>query len=66
MYEVENLRGFSKQKFSVIHGYNSGTVLKCYLNSRDFIEDMKKPGVQIMKMGKPNPGKMNFEILGFD
>lgn len=54
----------SKDKYLlVIHGYRRGGVLKNYICSKEFLEDMADEGYILREINHPNPGATMFEII---
>ncbi len=63
IYSIKECLGSGETEISIIHGYHTGTILKNYFNSIQFIKDIKKAGFSLKKGGHPNLGQTTFRIL---
>ncbi|MEJ2248933.1 MAG: Smr/MutS family protein [Candidatus Lokiarchaeota archaeon] len=46
----------------LIHGYRRGQVLKNYIRSKNFLDDMKEKGFNVKPSKFSNPGASQFKI----
>ena len=47
----------------IIHGYRNGQVLKNYVRSKEFLEDMIREGYKLIELNHPNPGASRFKVI---
>ena len=51
------------KEISIIHGYHHGQVLKNYIRSEGFLNEMKREGYELRRKREDNPGITNFDLL---
>ncbi|MHA1585345.1 MAG: hypothetical protein ACTSVU_02590 [Promethearchaeota archaeon] len=47
-------------EIKLIHGYHSGQVLKHYIKSTKFLQEMKKNNIHLTKINRKDPGSSSF------
>lgn len=61
-YALEECKTANDSVLEIIHGYNTGSVLKNYFRSKKFIAQSKREGFQLKQLKPPNPGTSRFKI----
>ena len=60
---IEDCLSSGEKTIFIIHGYRNGQVLKNYLRSKEFLEDMKEEGYKLKELKHPKPGASMFKII---
>ena len=64
-YGLEDCKVNEDRLLEIIHGFNTGRVLKNYFNSQKFLKSVEREGFRLTKQKPPNPGTTLFKILSF-
>jgi DNA-nicking Smr family endonuclease len=54
---------FHEDKITFVHGFHSGQVLKNYIRSPQFLQELQRNGFKLKKIDTHDPGKSIFSIL---
>ena len=64
-YALKECKSTGDLFLEVVHGFNTGRVLKNYFLSQKFLKSMEKEGFRLAKQPPPNPGTTLYKILSF-
>ncbi len=64
-YTLEECKSDGDRLLEIVHGYNTGRVLKNYFLSQKFLKSVEKEGFRLTRQKSPNPGTTLFKILDF-
>ncbi|MFW9970626.1 MAG: Smr/MutS family protein [Candidatus Odinarchaeota archaeon] len=60
---LEDCLSSGDKNLFIIHGYRNGQVLKNYVRSKKFIQDMASEGYILKEVNLPNPGASMFKVI---
>ncbi len=60
---IEEYQTLGVREIIIIHGYQHGQVLKNYIRSERFLEEMRKEGLKLKRNRFENPGETVFYLL---
>ncbi|WP_457556808.1 Smr/MutS family protein [Candidatus Harpocratesius sp.] len=61
-YAIRELDLKNDHVIEIVHGFHSGQVLKNYIRSKKFLQDMKKDGYFLKALSGNNPGSSFFLV----
>ncbi|MHA1520356.1 MAG: Smr/MutS family protein [Promethearchaeota archaeon] len=64
-YALEDCKSSEDLFLEIVHGYQSGRVLKNHFSSQKFLKSAEREGYRLSKQRSSNPGTTLYKILSF-